>query len=141
MSAGPKHVSPSPLLWSAVLLSLERLCYVWIWRAPEQFRTLCGHPAPARMMPLTVLRLLFLGFKVLQLAAVFVGWCLVHGGGSLWHLDGGAHSFALGAILIAAGQLLNSGVFYRLGQVGVFYGNRFGYQIPWWTMFGVKMNF
>ena len=32
-------------------------------------------------------------------------------------------------LLIGAGQALNAGVFYRLGSVGVFYGNRFGAEI------------
>jgi methylene-fatty-acyl-phospholipid synthase len=33
--------------------------------------------------------------------------------------------------LIVAGQILNCGVFYRLGKVGVFYGSRLGYDMPW----------
>jgi methylene-fatty-acyl-phospholipid synthase len=27
--------------------------------------------------------------------------------------------------------MLNMSVFYRLGKVGVFYGNKFGYALPW----------
>jgi methylene-fatty-acyl-phospholipid synthase len=34
-------------------------------------------------------------------------------------------------MLVILGQGLNLGVFYRLGSSGVFYGNRFGHQIPW----------
>jgi hypothetical protein len=33
--------------------------------------------------------------------------------------------------LIAIGQTLNAGVFYQLGSVGVFYGNRFGHDVEW----------
>ena len=33
--------------------------------------------------------------------------------------------------MIVVGQSLNFSVFYRLGTIGVFYGNRFGYEIPW----------
>ncbi len=44
-------------------------------------------------------------------------------------------SFTLGGALIVTGQVLNVSVFYRLGEVGVFYGNRFGYQIPWCNEF------
>ena len=29
------------------------------------------------------------------------------------------------------GQILNISVFYRLGKVGVFYGNKFGYPTSW----------
>jgi phosphatidyl-N-methylethanolamine N-methyltransferase len=44
-------------------------------------------------------------------------------------------SFTLGGALIATGQFLNVSVFYRLGETGVFYGNRFGYDIPWCSEF------
>jgi methylene-fatty-acyl-phospholipid synthase len=37
----------------------------------------------------------------------------------------------LGATMVAAGQGLNLAVFYRLGKIGVFYGNKLGYRIPW----------
>ena len=36
-----------------------------------------------------------------------------------------------GAILIVVGQILNFSVFHRLGKIGVFYGNKFGYEVPW----------
>ncbi len=36
---------------------------------------------------------------------------------------------AAGLTLIAIGQVFNFGVFYQLGSVGVFYGNRFGYEV------------
>jgi methylene-fatty-acyl-phospholipid synthase len=38
---------------------------------------------------------------------------------------------AIGVVIIAAGQALNVSVFRRLGKVGVFYGNRFGYTVSW----------
>jgi len=36
----------------------------------------------------------------------------------------------IGAMLVIVGQGLNIGVFFRLGALGVFYGSRFGYEIP-----------
>jgi len=42
---------------------------------------------------------------------------------------------ALGLILLLAGQVLNAGVFVRLGQVGVFYGRKFGYPVTWCSGF------
>jgi methylene-fatty-acyl-phospholipid synthase len=80
--------------------------------------------------PVDVLAFLFGGFKALQ-GAVFVGWCYFLGDGSLWPRDPWVWSLAAGGALIASGQLLNVSVFWRLGKVGVFYGNKFGYQIPW----------
>ena len=123
------------LLVVAVLLSLERLCYVWIWRHPEAFRTLCDHPAVACIgTPVDVVQKLCYGFKVIQ-GAVFVGWAYVYGHGSLWPLSGGPWSLGLGGVLLVVGQLLNVSVFYRLGTVGVFYGNRLGYEMPWCRAF------
>jgi phosphatidyl-N-methylethanolamine N-methyltransferase len=80
--------------------------------------------------PVDVLRFLFYGFKILQFT-VFVGWCYFHGDGSLSSCGGSPWSLGLGLVFIVGGQTLNLSVFYRLGKVGVFYGDRFGYQVPW----------
>ena len=123
------------LLGVAVLLSLERLCYVWIWRAPEAFRTWCARPAVARVgEPVDIVQKLFYGFKVIQ-SVVFVGWCYVYSHGALWPLSGSAWSLGLGGTLLVVGQILNMSVFYRLGKVGVFYGNKLGYALPWCRAF------
>jgi phosphatidyl-N-methylethanolamine N-methyltransferase len=66
---------------------------------------------------------------------VFASWCYVHGNGSLWPPSADGPWLILGATLIAGGQLLNWSVFQRLGTVGVFYGDRFGYDLPWCTAF------
>jgi methylene-fatty-acyl-phospholipid synthase len=120
------------IFFAAVLLSFERICYLWIWRSPDTFRAWCSHLAKGKpgIEPIDALQLLFWGFKILQ-CAVFIGWCFVFGGGSLWPANGNPFTLGVGAMLIAAGQTLNLSVFYRLGKVGVFYGNKFGYQVPW----------
>ena len=123
------------LLCAAALLSLERLCYVWIWRAPDTFRALCARPVVALVgEPVDVVQMLFYGFKGLQ-GLVFVGWCYVYSHGALWPLSGSVLALGLGGVLSVAGQMLNFSVFYRLGQVGVFYGNKLGYEIPWCPKF------
>ena len=104
---------------------MERLAYAWIWRHPEEFRAWCDRVTVDGIRPVDGLRYLFYGFKVLQLA-VFAGWCYLHGG-RLVRFDAGAGPIAAGALLIGIGQLLNFAVFYRLGNIGVFYGNRFGH--------------
>ena len=114
-------------LCAAALLSLERICYLWIWRAPGDFCALCARPAITRIgTPVDVLQFLFCGFKILQ-CAVFLAWCFVYGNGSLWPPSSDPLSLTLGAALLIGGQILNISVFYRLGKVGVFYGNKFGY--------------
>src|SRR5215467_9828292 len=80
--------------------------------------------------PVDVRRFLFYGFKILQFT-VFIGSCYFHGDGSLLSFGGSPWSLGLGLALIAGGQTLNLSVFYRLGKVGVFYGDRFGHQVPW----------
>lgn len=114
---------------AAALLSIERICYVWVWRYPDSFRRLCARPAISRLgEPVTVLQRMFYCFKGIQMA-VFLYWFLYYR--SPLPLDAGTWSRAMGMALIVTGQVLNWSVFYRLGKVGVFYGNRFGYQIPW----------
>ena len=99
------------------------------------FRSPFGPYAEARFAgilgePVDALRRIFYGFKALQLL-VFVGWCYLYGDGSLLPASGSVLPPVAGLLLIAIGQVFNIGVFFRLGNQGVFYGNRFGFEIPW----------
>ena len=135
-------MSPWLLLGAALALSLERACYVWIARWPEHFRAVCARPAVARLgEPVAIVRRLFYAFKALQ-GGVFVTWLCVHGDGVLVPALAGPGPAgralvapALGAALIAVGQLLALSVFYRLGAVGTFYGDRLGHPVPWCRAF------
>src|SRR5215471_13609260 len=77
-----------------------------------------------------VLQMLFYGFKVIQLA-VYFAWCYIHGEGVLLRPGGNSFVCVASGTLILVGQALNFSVFYRLGARGVFYGNKYGYEIPW----------
>jgi methylene-fatty-acyl-phospholipid synthase len=112
----------------AALLSLERLTYAAVWRAPNAFRRWSDRHARQRSA-IDTLVLLFVAFKVLQ-TAVFLGWCFAHNGNLLPYSSDGRVPIA-GGVLIAAGQILNISVFRVLGRVGVFYGNRLGQVVPW----------
>ena len=127
-------MNPWLLLVAAALLSLERLCYGWIASAPDAFHAVCTRPAIARFgKPVDIVQQLFYIFKGLQFA-VFFGWCYVYGqAGPALH--GGVVALGVGGVLLVAGQILNFGVFYRLGTVGVFYGNKLGYTLPWCQAF------
>jgi methylene-fatty-acyl-phospholipid synthase len=119
------------VLAAAALLSLERLCYVWIARAPEEFRAWCARGVIARLgEPVVVVRALFYVFKGLQIA-VFLGWCWLHGGGSLAPTARDGAVADLAVLAIVAGQILNWSVFYRLGWTGAFFGDRLGHAVPW----------
>ena len=119
-------------LAAAVLLTFERICYLWIWHSPERFRAWCANTVLRSIAaePVDVLQLLFWLFKVLQ-CAVFVGWYFIYGDGSLWPASPALFNLGFGGTLMVAGQALNVSVFHRLGKIGVFYGSKLGYRIPW----------
>ncbi len=126
-------------LWSFVVaafcLSLERICYAFVWRFPEAFCRMCSLPWMRFLgEPIDVLRKLFLGFKAIQIS-VFLGWCYLYGEGSLSSLNESVLWLSVGTALVIAGQVLNLSVFLRLGQVGVFYGAKFGYDVSWCRSF------
>ena len=115
----------------ALLLGLERIVYMWASRDPESFRAWCLHVSPASSdTPITVLQELFYGFKGIQFV-VFLGWCAWYQQRAPSVLGEAMLPLAVGGTLLVIGQVLNLGVFYRLGVNGVFYGNRFGEKIPW----------
>jgi methylene-fatty-acyl-phospholipid synthase len=115
-------------------LGLERVTYAWVWHRPKAFAELCARaPFAALQSPVDALHYLFWGFKVLQVF-LFLAWCWFWGDGSLWPDTPGLMT-VVGLALIGSGQVLNLGVFHRLGKNGVFYGNRFGYAVPWCSRF------
>ena len=119
------------LLLSAVLLSFERLTYFWVSRYPQRWRAFCQRPGLAAVgQPVEVLQKLFYFFKLLQIG-VFLSWCMAFGDTLMPLPTGTPAAIAAGGALILVGQLLNFGVFSRLGTVGVFYGRELGYQVPW----------
>jgi methylene-fatty-acyl-phospholipid synthase len=117
-------------LIAALMLALERACYVAVWREPTRFRVAVVDWVGPAVEPVGALANLFVVFKFLQ-ATVFLGWCLYFGGGRLLPADAPLAVLAAGTGLIVAGQVLNAAVFVRLGLTGVFYGNRFGHAIHW----------
>jgi hypothetical protein len=122
-------------LISAILLSMERICYAWVWHRADSFRLLCSHPTIAVLgEPVDVLKDLFFVFKVVQIS-VFIGWCMIFGEGVISLPGGNPWSLAAGLTFIVAGQALNISVFYRLGKIGVFYGAKLGYNIAWCNKF------
>jgi len=124
-----------PLLIAGAALSLERVAYAWIARHPGAFRSICAWPVMRRLGgPVSAVRALFCAFKLLQFS-IFAGWCYVFGNGSLVPADPEPVALAVGTALLVAGQLLNASVFYRLGSAGVFYGDRFGHEVPWCRAF------
>jgi len=125
----------APVCLAAVLLSVERIAYVLIWRNPAGFRRWSTHGVVAAFGgPVDLLAILFAAFKLIQIA-VFAGWHVAFGDGTLWPQSRDPRVIAAGALFIVIGQALNLSVFMRLGRVGVFYGNKFGHPIAWCRTF------
>jgi phosphatidyl-N-methylethanolamine N-methyltransferase len=114
---------------AAVLLALERACYVAIGRAPEAFLALCARWGLGRRGgPTAVVERLFYAFKALQFG-VFIAWCYVHGGGLPLPARNDPRVMALAVALAVAGQSLVVATFYRLGRTGVFFGDQLGFVV------------
>ena len=119
------------LLVAALLLAPERICYVWIARHPQAFRRACRMPAVAWIgNPVIVVAALFGMFKIVQFS-VFLWWLRVHVPGGIWPPMPAPAVLVVAGVLAVVGQVLNFGVFYRLGRIGVFFGDRLGYVVPW----------
>jgi methylene-fatty-acyl-phospholipid synthase len=115
-------------LTCALLLSLERLAYAWIWQRPDAF---CALVERARMgSPVKALERCFYLFKAIQVAT-FTLWCTYFGELHGWPRAELSPLALLAVALIVVGQVLNAAVFLKLGRVGVFYGNRFGHRVAW----------
>lgn len=119
----------SALLVSAVLLSFERLAYVWIARRPDAWLALCRRPRMVGLgEPVVLVRRLFIGFKILQFL-VFAGWCMAFADGLLPRPTTEPGALVGGAALLVLGQVLNVSVFQRLGGTAVFFGGELGHGV------------
>lgn len=121
----------SAALLAAFLLAIERVSYVLVWRYPEKFQAwVQSSKTASKADPVDALKRLFLLFKFIQIG-VFAAWII----GFSDHFPplptAALPWLLLGAALILVGQVLNFGVFWRLGKVGVFYGNKLGHEVPW----------
>jgi len=120
------------LVLAALLLAVERGFYLFASRSSASFARICAaSPGGAAIgEPTAVVERLFYVFKLIQLG-VFMGWLWVHGGGDPFGIAAPWPALLLGTALVVVGQGLNFSVFWSLGRSGVFYGNRFGHDVPW----------
>lgn len=123
------------VLVSSLLLGIERISYWYVWNHPRRFTARVRRWTQwSGGDPVLALRRMFYGFKAIQVL-VLLGWCMLFG--NTWLPLPTARGAALlgAAMLVLFGQILNFSVMWRLGNEGVFYGNRFGRHIEWQTGF------
>ena len=136
----------------AAALSLPHWVYAYTWVRPRAFASFSGvdldrqSPAVAAKQLCT----LAVGLKIVQ-ALFFLRWWLVVVYGVESDADGDVLNafrvaaskpllqMALAAVLVFVGNSLNFAVYDSLGMVGVYYGDRFGANVPWVT--GWPFNF
>jgi methylene-fatty-acyl-phospholipid synthase len=118
-----------PLLLAGFLLSIERISYVLIWNRPQLFADLTARTRIADN-PVSALERLFYVFKLIQLL-VFGCWIVTFSDPAVSFSGGTALSQGIAVGLLLVGQFLNLSTFWQLGREGVFYGARFGHNIPW----------
>lgn len=123
-------MSLSLLVAAVLLLAIERVAYVWVARDPRSFLAVHALVGGSEVEPTRIVERLFALFKLLQ-ASVFAAWIWAHGDGAPWPPEAPPLVLAIAALAIAVGQSLNVAVFRRLGRTGVFYGDRFGAELPW----------
>ncbi|ORE86401.1 hypothetical protein ATO7_13928 [Oceanococcus atlanticus] len=117
---------------AAVVLSFERLTYIYVWRRPRAFASRCRRWRLAAD-PVAGLERLFYLFKVIQIL-VFAAWIFMFSAGQ-WPQLAAWPFLSGGIVLILVGQMLNLMTFWRLGRVGIFYGVRFGHEVAWCRQF------
>ncbi|MCB1878110.1 MAG: hypothetical protein KDH88_19215 [Chromatiales bacterium] len=117
---------------AALLLSFERLVYVYASRLPADFARHCAKLRIGRD-PVSALERLFYFFKLIQFA-VFAVWIFALSDGSP-HITPDPAALVIGAGLVLFGQFLNLSAFWRLGRVGIFYGSQFGHAVVWCEKF------
>jgi methylene-fatty-acyl-phospholipid synthase len=122
------RVTPLVIVSAALLLALERLCYVFAWRRPDAFLRWAVRLRFAAD-GVSALERAFYFFKAIQVGVV-VGWCVGFAHDGWIEITGSAAALAAGCALVAGGQFLNFAAMRRLGRVGIFYGVRFGHDVP-----------
>lgn len=125
------------LVFSMLLLSLEKITYMYVYNHPRKFQAFCKQYLYHKWSEVNCLGYLLIMFKIIQISVFMYWWNVTGSMNELFQGWAGLikPNFLIGSLLILAGQYLNLSVFYRLGNLGVLYGKQFGYEIPWATQF------
>jgi hypothetical protein len=150
----PRYARDPAWRRAVAALAVERMCYTVLWLFPRTITRVC---AECRVQPVNAIVAVFAANKVIQLAA-FLGFRLLVAaaaerdddaprrdarlGGCPFASSDGALALALapwraivGVALCALGQTLNLATYAAIGKDGVYYGCRYGREVPWCERF------
>lgn len=117
-------------------LAFERICYTFVWFFPSLFQRVSETPSAkviAKNPVDLIVRAFFYPSKVLQMGSFLVWYLRTAAPVNFWDISGYSWMTALQCIVV--GQILNAGIYRAIGKAGVYYGFKYGYDIPWCTGF------
>lgn len=110
-----------------LVTSLSHLLYFFVWSFTDRFLCICYY---LRINPSFLISFLSIIQKFLQMG-VILNYSVEHN-----TLIPYIENFnIMNLLLLIIGQTLNTAVYYKLGLIGVYYGDRLGYQLPYITTF------
>lgn len=121
----------------ALALSFERACYTFVWCFPSKFWKV-AHSEPMKAVadnPVDIIvRTMFYPSKVLQCGSML--WFYLAKAPPVTSVfDISAYAYLCAIQLIACGQILNAGIYRAIGKAGVYYGFKYGIDVPWCNSF------
>jgi len=110
-----------------LVTSLSHLLYFFVWSFTDRFLCICYY---LDVNPSFLISSLSIIQKSLQMGAI-LNYSIEHN-----TLIPYIENFnIMNLLLLTIGQTLNTAVYYKLGLIGVYYGDRLGYQLPYITTF------
>lgn len=110
--------------WSlCAILSLPHVMYAWLWTRPQDLRTIAERPVQ-------LFAQIAYSLKIVQFASAAYWWIQTQDEAFCWKETSAIQALSF-ALLAAAGQALNVGIYRAIGKEGVYYGCRLGAHVPW----------
>ena len=115
-------------------LLFERMVYTFIWMLPKKFEDFANlYPVNKIGNTIDVVISFFYVSKVLQIGGLVYWYLLTAPCIKFSQIT--PFQWVTGLQLIIFGQILNISTYLAIGKNGVYYGNKFGKKIPWYTGF------
>ena len=109
------------------ITSLTHILYFFIWNYTDKYIKFSYY---LRTSPIFLMTLLSLLQKLIQISLI-INYSIQNNTLIPYVSNFNIYNF----ILITIGQILNISVYYKIGIIGVYYGNKLGYNLPWITTF------